>query len=97
MVGEVLAQANHHVAERFAHFNKDLRDVEEGLNESFHNDSARRADALGTTLKETPPTPALDDLVSGLNLPPVLNGYTCQQMVFCPRTGAVKVWRRVDE
>jgi hypothetical protein len=31
-----------------------------------------------------------------LDIPPVLNKFTCQQMVFCPRTGEVAVWRRAE-
>jgi hypothetical protein len=35
------------------------------------------------------------DLANVLDIPTVLNEDTCQQMVFCPATGDVQVWRRV--
>jgi hypothetical protein len=88
MAGPSLAQANHHVAARFVRNNKVLREVE---CEGFHEDSGRRAETLCRLLTEAGSPFMLDDAVGILNLPPVLNQYTVQQMVFCPGNGAVRV------
>jgi hypothetical protein len=90
MDGPALAQANHHVAARFVRNNKVLREVEE---EGFHEDSGRRAAALDRALAEAGPIHSLDEVAGLLNVPPVFNRYTVQQMAFCPRTGDVRVWR----
>jgi hypothetical protein len=90
MVGPALAQANHHVAARFVRNNKVLGQVE---GEGFHEDSGRRAEALWRSLAAVGPAFSLDDAAAALNVPPVLNPYTVQQMAFCPRTGEVRVWR----
>jgi predicted choloylglycine hydrolase len=82
-----LTQANHHVAARFVRNNKVLREVE---SEGFHEDSGCRADALCRALAG--PAVTLESVADAVNVPPVLNQYTVQQMLFCPRTGAVKVW-----
>lgn len=90
-IGEpALAQANHHVAGQFVQNNKVLGEVEY---EGFDADSCRRAEALRQTLTKAGPALTLDAAVAALNAPPVLNQYTVQQMVFCPRTGEVRVWK----
>jgi hypothetical protein len=66
-----------------------LGEVEE---ECSHEDSGRRAEALGRALAEVGPACTLDETVGVLNRPPVLNRYTVQRMAFCPRTGDVRVW-----
>jgi hypothetical protein len=93
MTGPVLVQANHHVAPRFRRNNDEMREAEEGENESFFADSSSRLEALDRVLGGMPPTCTLDEVMGGLSVAPVLNGYTCQRMAFCPRTGDVKVWR----
>ncbi|MCI0459330.1 MAG: C45 family autoproteolytic acyltransferase/hydrolase [Gemmataceae bacterium] len=93
MTGPVLAQGNHHLAERFVKHNKALTQFDEG-GESFHEDSGRRVDTLRQTLTEGRPASVLDS-VGCLQPAPVLNDYTVQQMVFCPATGEVHVRRRV--
>ena len=90
MVGPTLAQANHHVDARFVRNNNVLGEVEE---EGFHEDSGRRAEALGRALSEAGPTCSLAEVAGALNVPPVFNRYTVQRMAFCPRTGDVRVWR----
>jgi hypothetical protein len=90
MVGSALAQANHHVATRFVRNNKVLREVEE---EGFHENSGRRAEALGRALTDAGPLCTLDAVAGLLDVPPVFNRYTVQRMTFCPRTGDVRVWR----
>lgn len=84
----VVAQANHHVAQRFVKNNRTLAEVEE---ESFEGDSVCRIEALDQALRQSA-TCSFDELTELLNRPPVLNQYTCQQMIFCPTTGAVNVW-----
>jgi predicted choloylglycine hydrolase len=87
--GPALAQANHHVAAQFVRNNQVLSEVEE---EGFHDDSGRRADALCRALTEVGSACTLNGLAAALNVPPVFNRYTVQQMLFCPRTGEVRVW-----
>ncbi len=95
MTGAVLVQANHHIAERFVKNNEELRNVEEGEDEFSIEGSNRRADALTGALTELRSSCPLEDAAQVLDVPTVLNSLTCQQMVFCPRTGDVRVWRRV--
>jgi predicted choloylglycine hydrolase len=92
MTGPVLAQANHHVAQCFIGNNEELRELEEGEDEPFFEDSSKRRSALGLALAEFPPSCTLDDLARTLDAAPVLNRYTCQRMVFCPAAGVVRVW-----
>jgi hypothetical protein len=96
MTGPVLTQANHHSAAQFARNNDDLRETE-GTDEVFSLDgSAERQQLLARALVEALPYDALIGAANCLGLPPVLNVDTCQQMAFCPGTGEVKVWRRVE-
>jgi hypothetical protein len=90
----VVAQANHHVGQKFVKNNKTLAEVEE---ESFEGDSVCRVEALDRALRELPASCSLDDLTVLLNCPPVLNQYTCQQMILCPTSGAVHVWPRLPK
>jgi hypothetical protein len=84
----VVAQANHHVAQKFIKNNKTLAEVEE---ETFEADSVCRIEALDRALREAGSC-SLEQLTDLLNQPPVFNQYTCQQMIFCPTTGTVNVW-----
>jgi hypothetical protein len=90
--GAVLAQANHHVAERFVGNNEDIRG---GADDDVFSlaGSRHRADALGRALAALPVTCPLDAVAGALGVPAVLNPDTCQQMVFCPARGEVRVWR----
>jgi hypothetical protein len=97
MTGPVLVQANHHVADRFARNNEDLREVEEGEEEFSIEGSGCRADTLARALTELPSPCTLRSAAEVLDVPTVLNKLTCQQMVFCPRTGEAAVWRRAEE
>jgi hypothetical protein len=94
--GGVLVQSNHHVAERFARNNEQLLVVEPGEEEFSLEGCTRRADTMSRKLTEGVPM-CLSDAAAVLDEPPVLNALTCQQMAFCPRTGAVKVWRRAGD
>jgi hypothetical protein len=92
--GKGVVQANHHVAARFAANNADLDDVKEDEQEFSREGSAARADALGRSLAVADNPATLEEAARVLDAEPVLNKFTCQQMVFCPRTGDVRVWRR---
>lgn len=95
MTDSALVQANHHVAELFLKNNEEILEVEEGEEEFSLEGSSQRANALNHALAEIPLGCTLDDAAKTLNTSTVINKFTCQQMVFCPRTGDVKVWRRV--
>jgi len=96
LAGPVLVQANHHVARRYAKNNEDLLEVEQGEEVFSLEGSSQRAGILTKALSELPPMCTLEDAARALDTPTVLNSFTCQQMVFCPRTGDVKVWSRTD-
>jgi hypothetical protein len=91
----VLAQANHHVGEKFAANNADLDDVKEDEQEFSREGSAARADSLAKALATLSKEATLEQAALVLDTEPVRNKFTCQQMVFCPRTGDVRVWRRL--
>ncbi len=96
MTGPVLVQANHHVAGQFGENNEDIREAEEGEEVFSLDGSGRRADILAGSLTELGLPCNLENTARVLDLPTVLNTFTCQQMVFCPATGDVRVWRRVE-
>jgi hypothetical protein len=96
MSDTVLVQANHHVAERIVKNNEDLREVVEGEEEFSIEGSSRRAEALCEALAGVNSPCSLEDMARVLDTPSVLNPLTCQQMIFCPRTGEIKVWRRIE-
>jgi hypothetical protein len=93
--GPALVQANHHVGARFAKNNADLDDVAENEQEFSREGSAARADALAGALASAGAPGVLEEAARVLDLGPVLNKFTCQQMAFCPRTGEVRLWRRL--
>ena len=90
-----MVQANHHVEVRFAANNADLDDVAEDEQEFSREGSAARAETLAGALASASEPKGLEEAARVLDVAPVLNKFTCQQMVFCPRTGDVRVWRRL--
>jgi hypothetical protein len=96
MPGPVLVQANHHVAGRFVKNNEDI--VEGVGDEDVFSlaGSSTRADTLNRALTEIPVSCTLETAANALNRATVLNQDTCQQMAFCPASGEVRVWRRVE-
>jgi hypothetical protein len=96
LAGPVLVQANHHVARRFATNNEDLREVEPGEEVFSLEGSSRRLDILTKSLADLPLACTLEAAAQVLDVPTVLNSFSCQQMVFCPRTGEVRMWRRAE-
>jgi predicted choloylglycine hydrolase len=96
MTGPVLVQANHHVAERFARNNEELREVVEGEEEFSIEGSGCRGDTLTRALTEVRLPCSLRNAAEVLDISTVLNKFTCQKMAFCPGSGDVVVWRRAD-
>ncbi|MFL5328508.1 MAG: C45 family autoproteolytic acyltransferase/hydrolase [Gemmataceae bacterium] len=93
----VLAQANHHVGEKFSANNADLDDVKEDEQEFSREGSAARADSMTCALGGLTNAGTLEQAAQILDAEPVRNKFTCQQMAFCPRTGDVRVWRRLTQ
>jgi hypothetical protein len=93
MLGPALTQANHHVAERFAKNNEDILKAETDEDVFSLAGSVRRTDTPRRSLEEMPSSATLDTAANALSQGAVLNQDTCQQMVFCPGRGEVKVWR----
>ncbi len=96
MQGPVLVQANHHVAGRFGKNNDDIREGADADDVFSLAGSTRRADTLSAALAEIPDSCTLDAVANALNRGTVCNQDTCQQMVFCPGSGEVKVWRKAE-
>lgn len=94
--GGSIVQANHHVAAPFAKNNAKLPPPEGDEEEFSLEGSSQRSQILSDGLAELGAACTLDSLVKPLNVATVLNRYTCQQIVFCPRSGDVKVWRRCE-
>ncbi len=98
MQGPALVQSNHHVAARFAGNNAELRNVDENEQEFSLEGSSTRAEALSSALAEIRSPLTVESAArQSLDVSPVLNKFTVQQMVFCPRTGRVHVWRRAAD
>jgi Acyl-coenzyme A:6-aminopenicillanic acid acyl-transferase len=91
-----LVQANHHVAGQFGKNNEDLLGAGEEDVFSLAG-SRKRADTLSGALTGIPSSCTLDQAAQALDTIPVLNADTCQQMVFCPERGEVRVWRKVPQ
>src|SRR5262249_2451299 len=96
MPGPVLVQANHHVAGRFVKNNEDILEGEGDEDVFSLAGSSKRADTLSRGLAELPFSCTPETVANTLNQEAVLNPDTCQQMVFCPGSGEVKVWRRAE-
>jgi hypothetical protein len=96
MPGPVLVQANHHVAGRFARNNQDILEGSADHDVFSLAGSSKRAETLSRALAELPGSCTPATVASALNVVPVLNQDTCQQMVFCPGSGEVTVWRKAE-
>lgn len=94
MRGDVLVGANHHVARKFLRHNDGIA---EGTDEYFSllETSEERADVLERELRVVRPGVGIDDVARCLDVDPVCNDDSYQQMAFCPRTGALRAWRWV--
>jgi hypothetical protein len=96
MPGPVLTQANHHVAGRFRKNNQDILEGEGDEDVFSLAGSRRRTDTLSGALAELPASCTLEAAARVLNQAPVLNRDTCQQMIFCPASGELMVWRKAE-
>jgi predicted choloylglycine hydrolase len=94
--GPVLVQANHHIADAFAKNNDAILKVPPEEEVFSLDGSTKRVNILESALATLPADCSLEDTVHALDIPTVLNSQTCQKMVFCPRTGELKVWRLVS-
>jgi hypothetical protein len=97
MAGPVLVQANHHVAGQFINNNRDILEGEADEDVFSLAGSGQRADTLSGALAGLPTSCPLDTVANALSTATILNQDTCQQMVFCPGSGEVKVWRRTED
>ncbi len=92
LTGEVLVQANHHVARRLRGNNAEMTEAEEGY-VSMLEESSDRAATLERELSKVKAATDLADVARVLDVEPVWNSQSFQQMAFCPRTGEVVAWR----
>jgi hypothetical protein len=93
--GSPLVQANHFNSRRFAGHNKYIMGADDEDTTSLLEDSLARQAALESSLAALPAhMRSLDDGATVLARAPVLNDQTLQRMIFCPRSGAMEVWRR---
>lgn len=89
--GGLVVQGNHHVAEDFAD-NNDLIDQHDP--DSLFACSAERVSLLGQRLSRVLAADSLARVRKALCVFPVQNEDSVQQMVFCPKTGQVSVWKK---
>ena len=94
MTAATLVHANHHMTRRFSHRNSVLRTFDPATEEMTRMAySQTRADALDEALRGLGSKSTIDDVARCLDVEPVFNDDSYQQMVFVPATGEVKVWR----
>ena len=87
-----LVQANHHVLRDFLDNNASLHEEDvDGCN--VYEDSHDRRMCLQRELKKVKRAQSLDEIGKCLDVEPVHNEFSYQQMVFHPESGEVKVWR----
>ncbi|MEZ4323870.1 MAG: C45 family autoproteolytic acyltransferase/hydrolase [Polyangiales bacterium] len=88
----VIAQANHHVSSKMTARNAAFHAVnEEGG--SIYAFSKDRAETLERHLRALPANASIDDIADTLDVDPVCNDDTYQQMLFAPKTGEWRAWR----
>lgn len=85
--GDVITQGNHYISRKF----KANNDYEES---DLLEDSEERTSVLEKELLNTR-CDSLDVAAASLDVEPVQNDESYQQMAFCPRTEEIKVWRWV--
>jgi hypothetical protein len=92
----VVAQANHHVSSKMTSRNAPFHAVNEegGTIYAFSKD---RADTLESHLRALPANASLEDIAGTLDVDPVCNEETYQQMLFAPKTGEWRAWRWVAD
>ncbi len=77
---------NHFKSKTFAYLNSD---------EDLPEDSNDRECAIENNLLKLGNRPSILKIAKCLDTEPVLNEYTSQQMVFIPKIGEYKIWRRI--
>ncbi len=92
MKGDVLVQANHHLARRMVGHNEL---ISEGSEEEYSllESSRERADVLERGLRRAGPSASIEAVAGCLDAEPVRNEDSHQQMVFVPCRREVRVWR----
>lgn len=89
----VISQANHHVLDEFEENNKDMHLIDPDMDPvCLYDDSVERMATLGKSLIKVK-SRNFEDYGQALDVEPVLNDDAYQQMIFCPKTGKIKVWR----
>lgn len=91
---EPLTQTNHYIARRFHPFNAEIAIPPHPDAFVTLADSRQRMHVLAESLATLGAAPELSRYHRALNLAPVLNADTAQQMVFCPASGEIRAWRR---
>lgn len=92
----LVAQANHHVSRAMTSRNAPFHSVnEEGG--TIYAYSKDRGDTLERHLRALPASASLDEIAGVLDVEPVRNDETYQQMLFAPKTGEWRAWRWVAE
>lgn len=91
----VLVQANHHVARKFKPYNKVMDDAENDDEYSRLEYSEERSNTMKKQLAKADAAKTLVQAAGCLKVDPVRNEDSEQQMAFCPKTGEVKIWRRI--
>lgn len=96
--GGVLVQTNHHIARKFVGNNEVMTEAEtdEETGEEYMSpmeDSTERAEAMERALSKLKSAGSLEDAARVLDIEPIRNEQSYQQMAFCPRTGEVAAWR----
>lgn len=94
MTGDVLVQANHHVARRMLRHNDVISEGSEH-EYSLLETSQERGEVLDRELRRASTATDIASVAACLDVEPVCNEESFQQMAFCPRTGEVKAWRWV--
>ena len=94
MTAATLVHANHHMTGKFAHRNSVLRTFDPATEEMTRMAySQTRGDALDEAMRGLGSKSTIDDVAACLDVEPVCNDESYQQMVFVPANGEVKVWR----
>lgn len=96
MTGSTLVHANHHETAKFKRRNFELKEFDPDTEDVSRLDySKARVAALDAALQNLGRKSTVDDIAACLDVEPVCNDDSYQQMLFVPSTGEVKVWRWV--
>jgi predicted choloylglycine hydrolase len=94
MKGATLVHANHHETAKFKHRNDEIERFDPEAEEmSMLTYSEVRAATLEAGLQGLGRQSSLADVAACLDVEPVCNEESYQQMLFAPATGELKVWR----